>query len=316
MRYTYDVYNYSSEGKNKRIGTALSLAEAESDLSKLPANSRWRIIVTDNLEDSTMQIETAAKLEDWRMTRERDIWMDAADKKRIAAALEAKRILKRNEATRSGLKAWNPFDEKETGIHVTSKHIADMLEEDRMEVEASQVAIDKIGEILGKALRRRLDANEPLPQNSTKELEKSVTDRLKKKFAEACKETIKTQSNSQNLIDNNVKTAAATAKPRTSAVPTVGIFALGAAMQNGADKYGRFNWRDTTVSASVFYDAIQRHLMAWQSGEDYADDSGIHHLAHAMAGCAILLDAKLHNVFNDDRSNFTKVPTKTDWSNK
>jgi hypothetical protein len=101
--------------------------------------------------------------------------------------------------------------------------------------------------------------------------------------------------------DANPKNRAAKNKPKTSAVPPIAIMALGAAMQNGADKYGKFNWRGTEVTASVFYDAIMRHLQAWYSGENFALDSNIHHLAHIMAGCAIILDASHNNVFVDDR---------------
>lgn len=101
--------------------------------------------------------------------------------------------------------------------------------------------------------------------------------------------------------DDNVKTAAAAAKPKTSAIPSTAILQLGEAMQNGADKYGRFNWRTTTVSATVFYDAINRHLLEWMDGIDRASDSKVHHLAHIMANCAIILDAEKHKVFNDDR---------------
>lgn len=101
--------------------------------------------------------------------------------------------------------------------------------------------------------------------------------------------------------DNNVKTAAAATKPRSSAIPPNSILVMGAAMQNGADKYGIFNWRDTTVSATVFYDAMMRHMLAWYNGGDDAPDSKVSHLGHIMANCAILLDAKEHGVFNDDR---------------
>jgi hypothetical protein len=75
-------------------------------------------------------------------------------------------------------------------------------------------------------------------------------------------------------------------------------------MQDGANKYGRMNWRTTEVTPSIFYDAIQRHLEKWyHEGEQRATDSGVHHLGHAMAGCAILLDAELvvPEVFRDDR---------------
>lgn len=105
----------------------------------------------------------------------------------------------------------------------------------------------------------------------------------------------------KKLADNNVKTAAAAGKPTLSAVPPVALLALGAAMQDGANKYGKFNWRTTAVTASVFYDALHRHLLDWYNGEDFAPDSKIHHLAHLMAGCAIILDAIAAGVFKDDR---------------
>lgn len=103
------------------------------------------------------------------------------------------------------------------------------------------------------------------------------------------------------LVDGNLKTAAAQNKPRLSDVPPVALFALGAAMSDGKDKYGRYNWRETGTTASVFYDAIHRHLADWYNGEDYANDSGVNHLGHIMASCAILLDSELHGSMNDDR---------------
>lgn len=114
-------------------------------------------------------------------------------------------------------------------------------------------------------------------------------------------------------VDNNPKTLVALSKPRLSDVPPVALFALGAAMSDGASKYGRYNYRDTSVTASVFYDAMQRHLNAWYSGENYAEDSKVNHLGHIMASCAILLDAELHNVLNDDRKVGTNPLTNKIW---
>lgn len=117
-------------------------------------------------------------------------------------------------------------------------------------------------------------------------------------------------------IDNNPKTLAALSKPKVSDVPPVALFALGAAMSDGATKYGRFNWRDTSVTASVFYDAILRHLTAWYNGENHAPDSKVHHLGHIMASCAILLDAERHKVFHDDRDKREpRANTKDEWLN-
>jgi hypothetical protein len=106
---------------------------------------------------------------------------------------------------------------------------------------------------------------------------------------------------SSSLPDTNKKTLAAMNKPKISDVPPIALFALGAAMSDGAKKYGRFNWRDTEVTSSVFYDAILRHLTDWYNGENFADDSKVNHLGHIMASCAILLDAEEHGVLNDDR---------------
>lgn len=117
------------------------------------------------------------------------------------------------------------------------------------------------------------------------------------------------------LVDSNLKTAAAQNKPRLSDVPPVALFALGAAMSDGKDKYGRYNWRETGSTASVFYDAMMRHLVDWYNGEDYADDSKVNHLGHIMASCAILLDSELHGSLNDDRdkSHSASISRNKTW---
>jgi hypothetical protein len=109
------------------------------------------------------------------------------------------------------------------------------------------------------------------------------------------------------LPDKNLKTLAAVGKAKLSDVPPVALYALGAAMSDGASKYGRFNWRETGATSSVFFDAMMRHLLDWYAGENHAPDSKVHHLAHLMASCAILLDAELQSCLNDDRSSFKQV---------
>ena len=99
----------------------------------------------------------------------------------------------------------------------------------------------------------------------------------------------------------NPKTSIGLAKPSMSAVPPSAILHLGRAMSDGRRKYGLMNWRDTRVSSSVYYDAALRHLMAWWDGEDVASDSGVHHLGHAMACLAIVLDAEASGNLDDDR---------------
>lgn len=70
---------------------------------------------------------------------------------------------------------------------------------------------------------------------------------------------------------------------------------------DGMLKYGRANWRKAGIRASIYYDACNRHLDAWFEGEDVDPDSGLPHLAHAIACIAIIIDAKAAGKLNDDR---------------
>lgn len=72
------------------------------------------------------------------------------------------------------------------------------------------------------------------------------------------------------------------------------------ALLNGALKYGRSNWREIGVRASVYVDACQRHLAAWFEGED-SDEEGVPHLSSALACLAILVDAQAAGKLKDDR---------------
>lgn len=101
--------------------------------------------------------------------------------------------------------------------------------------------------------------------------------------------------------DGNPKTALGLKKPPMQYVPPVAMFLLGQAFKDGAIKYGPMNWREKGVTASVYYDAMMRHAMSWWDGENVASDSKVHHLAHVMACCAIIIDAELSGTCKDDR---------------
>lgn len=70
---------------------------------------------------------------------------------------------------------------------------------------------------------------------------------------------------------------------------------------DGALKYGRSNYRAIGVRSSIYYDACSRHLTKWFEGEDVDGDSGLPHLAHALACLAIIVDAQASGKLNDDR---------------
>jgi len=106
---------------------------------------------------------------------------------------------------------------------------------------------------------------------------------------------------SEGYPDDNPKTVVGVTKPALSVVPPVALYTMAGAFQDGCVKYGKMNWRKHTVSVSVYYDAALRHMMAYHEREQVADDSGVHHLGHAMACMAIILDAEATGKLNDDR---------------
>lgn len=110
--------------------------------------------------------------------------------------------------------------------------------------------------------------------------------------------------------DTNPKDGIGLAKSALSVVPLPGIMEGALAMMEGALKYGRHNYREAGIRYSVYFDAIIRHMFAWFEGEDRAPDSGVHHLGHVLAGCAILLDDILSEnpKGNDDRPPVTHSP--------
>jgi hypothetical protein len=71
---------------------------------------------------------------------------------------------------------------------------------------------------------------------------------------------------------------------------------------DGACKYGRSNFRAIGVRASIYVDAAKRHIDAWMEGEDDDLDSGVHHLGHALASLAILVEAIAKGNLTDDRN--------------
>src|SRR5208337_4069520 len=101
--------------------------------------------------------------------------------------------------------------------------------------------------------------------------------------------------------DNNPKTEQGAKKTPLDLVPPALIRHTALAFANGADKYGPYNWRTAKISSNVYYAAMLRHIADWWDGEDKAPDSGVHHLAHAAACCAMILDTMETELLNDNR---------------
>ncbi len=103
--------------------------------------------------------------------------------------------------------------------------------------------------------------------------------------------------------DLNPKDRLGAKKPDLSLVPPSSVIHEATAMENGAAKYGPYNWREKKVRARVYVAAAMRHLAEYLDGADYSSDTSppVHHLAHAKACCGIVLDALETGNLVDDR---------------
>lgn len=104
-----------------------------------------------------------------------------------------------------------------------------------------------------------------------------------------------------NTKPSNPKDAVGSRKVGLSNLPMPPLFEAAAALTEGSLKYGRHNYRDVGVRASVYFDAAFRHLGAWWEGEDVDPDSGISHVTKAIAGLLVLRDSMLTDNWTDDR---------------
>ena len=99
----------------------------------------------------------------------------------------------------------------------------------------------------------------------------------------------------------NPKDAVGIRKAPMSTVSAAVLAEVGVAMLEGAAKYGRHNYRVAGVRASVYYDGVMRHLMAWWEGEDIDADSGLSHVTKAITSLVVLRDAMIQGMCHDDR---------------
>jgi Domain of unknown function (DUF5664) len=91
-------------------------------------------------------------------------------------------------------------------------------------------------------------------------------------------------------------------KVQLNLVPAASKIYQALAMEDGAKKYGPYNWREKKVIASIYVAACMRHLEAWyDSGEEVATDSQKPHLGHALACLGIIVDALETGNLIDDR---------------
>jgi len=109
----------------------------------------------------------------------------------------------------------------------------------------------------------------------------------------------------------NPKDLVGRSKPDLALISGTMLAHMAAGLADGARKYGTGNWREIPVEARTYISAAQRHLTAWMDREEYASDSGVHHLGHALATIGIVLDALAVGTLIDNRARVPGASSKT-----
>lgn len=89
-------------------------------------------------------------------------------------------------------------------------------------------------------------------------------------------------------------------KPPVDLVPYEAVEEIARVLAFGAEKYGSFNWTKG-IEFRRLIAAAQRHIGAYNSGEDTDEESGLNHLAHAGCCIAFLLWMQKHRPDLDNR---------------
>lgn len=87
---------------------------------------------------------------------------------------------------------------------------------------------------------------------------------------------------------------------RHDLVPSAALDELARVYGAGADKYSDTNYL-RGYSYRLSLGALLRHVQAWNQGEDYDPETGLHHLSHAAWHCMTLQTFQWNDIGTDDR---------------
>lgn len=111
---------------------------------------------------------------------------------------------------------------------------------------------------------------EPLPE---------VFDAIKEEYAKGYAESVDSMMVGAVKADQN--------KPRTDLIPPEGVLGLADLYAVGAEKYADRNW-EKGMDYTRLLGAMERHMLAYKAGENYAPDDKQHHML-SVAWCAFAI---------------------------
>ena len=104
-------------------------------------------------------------------------------------------------------------------------------------------------------------------------------------------------------------------KPMMALIPPYAEEEMAKAFTYGAQKYGTHNWLGG-ISVTRLLSASRRHINAVLKGEDIDEESGNHHLGHALASIAMAYETLKMRPDLDDRAPYKKKDTEENKNNE
>lgn len=99
----------------------------------------------------------------------------------------------------------------------------------------------------------------------------------------------------------NPKDRIGASKVDLTVIPYPALVQMALGLMEGVTNYGPYNWRKEPVQLRTYLAAALRHIGAFLEDEQVDPLSEVHHLGHAMACCAIIIDAMNIGSYVDDR---------------
>lgn len=96
-------------------------------------------------------------------------------------------------------------------------------------------------------------------------------------------------------------------KNKLHLAPPWALAKVGEVFTMGAEKYGEHNW-ERGMEWSRMIASLERHINAFKRGEDFDDESGLPHMAHAATNALMLLEYhRLHPMGDDRQRNWGRT---------
>lgn len=111
---------------------------------------------------------------------------------------------------------------------------------------------------------------------------------------------------SKKKVKSSVAQKFDTEKIRMDLLPPLALNEIAKVFTFGAQKYSAWNWSNG-IDQSRLFGALQRHLNAWQRGEELDPESGEPHLSHAGCCMLMLMETALLRKDLDDRPTHYKT---------